>query len=193
MCRNRSTPHREQARYDQLTSVDSFVGGPFKPSFGLSGAVLAASKAPTLVAKNATRMGHPAQPALVIMGNRDSRQRFPVKEKDRFLIRDGAGYAVSRRDYRRRAASERTRSMKTIRFVGLDVHAEKIAVAIAEPEGEVRFLGAIPNREESVRKLIRKLGDPESLRACYEAGPTRFVRDTPLEQKFRKTNLRINP
>jgi transposase len=65
--------------------------------------------------------------------------------------------------------------MKTIRFVGLDVHAEKIAVAIAEPEGEVRFLGVIPNREESVRKMIRKLGDPESLRACYEAGPTGFV------------------
>ena len=65
--------------------------------------------------------------------------------------------------------------MKTIRFVGLDVHAEKIAVAIAEPEGEVRFLGVIPNREESVRKMVRKLGNPESLRACYEAGPTGFV------------------
>ena len=41
--------------------------------------------------------------------------------------------------------------MKKIRFVGLDVHAETIAVAIAEPErnGEVRSLGSIPNRSES--------------------------------------------
>ena len=65
--------------------------------------------------------------------------------------------------------------MKTIRFVGLDVHAEKIAVAVAEPDGEVRFLGVIPNREESVRKVMRKLGAPSSLRACYEAGPTGFA------------------
>ena len=40
-----------------------------------------------------------------------------------------------------------------LRFLGLDVHAETIAVAIAEPDGEVRSLGTIPNRLESVRKL----------------------------------------
>jgi len=62
-----------------------------------------------------------------------------------------------------------------LRFLGLDVHAETIAVAIAEPDGEVRSLGTIANREESVRKLIRKLGAAEHLRACYEAGPTGFV------------------
>jgi transposase len=65
--------------------------------------------------------------------------------------------------------------MKTIRFVGLDVHSDKIAVAIAEPDGELRFLGVIPNREDSVRRMVRKLGDPKSLRTCYEAGPTGFV------------------
>ena len=62
-----------------------------------------------------------------------------------------------------------------LRFLGLDVHAETIAVAVAEPDGEVRSLGTISNREESIRKLIRKLGSPEQLRACYEAGPTGFV------------------
>jgi len=36
--------------------------------------------------------------------------------------------------------------MKRIKFVGLDVHAETIAVAVAEQEGEVRSLGIIPNR-----------------------------------------------
>jgi transposase len=62
-----------------------------------------------------------------------------------------------------------------VRFLGLDVHAETIAVAVAEPDGEVRSLGTIANREESIRKLIRKLGPAEHLRACYEAGPTGYV------------------
>jgi len=65
--------------------------------------------------------------------------------------------------------------MKKIRFVGLDVHSDKIAVAVVEPDGEQRFLGVIPNREDSVRRMIRKLGDPNNLRTCYEAGPTGFV------------------
>jgi hypothetical protein len=62
-----------------------------------------------------------------------------------------------------------------VRFLGLDVHAETIAVAVAEPDGEVRSLGTIANREESIRKLVKKLGPSEHLRACYEAGPTGYV------------------
>jgi transposase len=65
--------------------------------------------------------------------------------------------------------------MRNVRFIGLDVHAETIAVAVAEPGGEVRSLGTIPNRLEPVARLIRKLGKPEQLRACYEAGPTGYV------------------
>jgi len=62
-----------------------------------------------------------------------------------------------------------------LRFLGLDVHAETIAAAIAEPDGEMRSLGTIANREDSIRRFIKKLGSPEQLRACYEAGPTGFV------------------
>ena len=62
-----------------------------------------------------------------------------------------------------------------VRFLGLDVHAETIAVAIAEPDGAVRSLGTIPNRVESIRKMVKKLGAVERLRACYEAGPTGYV------------------
>jgi len=64
---------------------------------------------------------------------------------------------------------------KKVRFLGLDVHAETIAVAVAEADGEVRSLGVIPNRGESIRKLVKRLGPAEHLRACYEAGPTGYV------------------
>jgi transposase len=65
--------------------------------------------------------------------------------------------------------------MSKIRFVGLDVHADTIAVAVAEPGGEVRSHGIVPNRTESIRKLMAKLGPAEKLKACYEAGPTGYV------------------
>jgi len=65
--------------------------------------------------------------------------------------------------------------MKNVRFVGLDVHAKTIAVAVAEVGGEVSSLGVIPNRPESVRRLVGKLGKAEQLRVCYEAGPTGYV------------------
>ncbi len=38
---------------------------------------------------------------------------------------------------------------KITRWVGLDVHAETIAVAVAEQDGEVRSLGIIPNRSRA--------------------------------------------
>jgi hypothetical protein len=37
-------------------------------------------------------------------------------------------------------------------ILGLDVHAETIAVTVAEPDDEVRSLGTIAKREESIRK-----------------------------------------
>ena len=53
-----------------------------------------------------------------------------------------------------------------VRFLGLDVHAETIAVAIAEPDGAVRSLGTIPNRMESIRKMVKKL----ARRATFSTG-----------------------
>ena len=60
------------------------------------------------------------------------------------------------------------------RFVGLDVHADTISVAVAEKEA-VRSLGTIPNREDSVRRLVRKLNEGGEWAACYEAGPTGYT------------------
>jgi hypothetical protein len=62
-----------------------------------------------------------------------------------------------------------------VRFLGLDVHAETIAVAVAEPDGEVRSLGTIANREESIRKLVKKLGPADKLRACYESNIASYI------------------
>lgn len=64
---------------------------------------------------------------------------------------------------------------KGIRFVGMDVHKEAITVAVAEPGGSVVQIGKIPNRSESVRRLIKRLGPVEKLRVCYEAGPCGYV------------------
>jgi hypothetical protein len=48
--------------------------------------------------------------------------------------------------------------VKRIKFVGLDVHAETIAVAVAEQDGEVRSVGVIPNRCEWIRRRTNRSG-----------------------------------
>jgi transposase len=65
--------------------------------------------------------------------------------------------------------------MSKLRFVGLDVHAEKISVSVADASGEVHAQGEIANRLESVRRMIGKLGAVKDLRVCYEAGPTGYA------------------
>src|ERR1035438_9283880 len=63
--------------------------------------------------------------------------------------------------------------MEKYKFVGLDVHKETVAVAVAEPDGgEVRYLGEISNTADSVVKLVRRLRkEGGRLSFCYEAGP----------------------
>ena len=71
-------------------------------------------------------------------------------------------------------------------YLGLDVHAEDIAVAIAEAgrDGEVRNYGEIANTFHSIDKLLRELGHPDKeLRMCYEAGPGGFVLARFLKKK----------
>lgn len=63
-------------------------------------------------------------------------------------------------------------------FVGMDVHKATIAIAVAEPgrDGEVRFVGNVPNTASSVLSLLGKLQDKHGALECiYEAGPCAFT------------------
>ena len=66
---------------------------------------------------------------------------------------------------------------KNTTFIGLDVHADTISVAVAEPgrEGQVHSMGIIANRPDSIRKLIKKLRGKSEIQVCYEAGPCGYV------------------
>src|SRR4030095_14598698 len=66
---------------------------------------------------------------------------------------------------------------KATRYLGIDVHADSLALALAEGGrvGEIRSLGTIPNVPAAVRRLVAKLGKPEGLKACYEAGPCGYA------------------
>src|SRR5258707_10816756 len=64
--------------------------------------------------------------------------------------------------------------MDHTRFVGLDIHKERISVAVAESgrSGAVESLGEISNDAVAIDKLVERLARPgKPLAFSYEAGP----------------------
>jgi transposase len=61
-----------------------------------------------------------------------------------------------------------------IRYVGLDVSKETIAVAAAEPDGSVVEYGEIANNPGAVRRLVETLSRDAGVKTAYEAGPTGY-------------------
>ena len=63
---------------------------------------------------------------------------------------------------------------KSTTYIGLDVHKDTIAVALAEAgvRSDVREYGKIANTPAAVKGLVAKLArNGHELRFCYEAGP----------------------
>jgi len=61
------------------------------------------------------------------------------------------------------------------RFVALDVHKLLIVAATLLPAGGQPGVERIETTEKAIRRFIDRLGGPEGLAVCYEAGPGGFA------------------
>ena len=69
-------------------------------------------------------------------------------------------------------------------FVGLDVHKETIAVAVAEPgRAAARLLGSIAHDVPKLLKQLARYGEPRTVHVVYEAGPTGYGLQRLLSKK----------
>jgi transposase len=60
-------------------------------------------------------------------------------------------------------------------WVALDVHKLSIVAGVLPPAGGQPEVTRIDTTEKAIRRFIKKLGGPERLAVCYEAGPGGFA------------------
>ena len=68
--------------------------------------------------------------------------------------------------------------MQKIKYFGMDVHKEKIVVAVSEKEGHSEIIGSYPNTEAGLKKMItmfKKAAKDSEIKICYEAGPCGYA------------------
>ena len=58
--------------------------------------------------------------------------------------------------------------------LGMDVSKDSIAVAVLSPDRDAAEVDKIFHDTDSVRRLVKRLGKPKGIWACYEAGPTGY-------------------
>lgn len=56
-------------------------------------------------------------------------------------------------------------------WVGLDVHKETVAVAVADSGEGPRVVATVANDGGQLPRLLRRLGEQRELHCAYEAGP----------------------
>ncbi len=56
--------------------------------------------------------------------------------------------------------------------LGMDVSKNSIAVAVLSPDRDTAEVDKIFHDADSVRRLVKRIGRPKGIWACYEAGPT---------------------
>ena len=78
--------------------------------------------------------------------------------------KDEGGSAVP--DVRSNGCAETTRT-----WVALDVHKDSITASILSAAGGPPEVVRFENSERAIRRFARRLGDPQELAVCYEAGP----------------------
>jgi transposase len=62
----------------------------------------------------------------------------------------------------------------TTTYVALDVHKRSIVAGVLPAQGGEVELHELENTERALRRLVDRLGGPEGLAVCYEAGPSGY-------------------
>ena len=82
--------------------------------------------------------------------------------------------SVNGADIRRKEPAVSSIAHRGFVHLGMDVSKDSIAVAVLSPDRDTAEVDRIFHDADSVRRLVKRLGKPKGIWACYEAGPTGY-------------------